>query len=143
MDKILMRNVFIGLAVLLTVVAIVMFMMNKTPSPQDNKPTLLNSPKMPDPNAAVNGNATVPGQSGLSPKALQILTDFFYAGIESGNDMLAELVTLDQPITDEFIDKLRLLKQKQNSKDPAAADSADIEMITMLTSSGIDKNELE
>ena len=143
MDKILLRNIFLGFALFLTVILIGMLMMNKTPSPKDTKPTLSNSPKLSNPKDIAFGKTTVAAPTGLSPKALQILTDFFYAGIESGNDMLEELVLLDQPITDEFIDKLILLKQKQNSKDPAAAASAESEMITLLTSSGIDKNELE
>ena len=114
MDKVLIRNIVLGLAVLLTVVAIVMFMMNRTRSPRDD----------------------------MGP-ALDILKDFFFAMPAHGDEMLEELANIQPNISVDFVDKLRALKLKQNSSDPDEVASADIELVNLLVSLGIDREQLK
>ncbi len=131
MDKVLMRNIVIGLAVLLIVIAIVMFMMNRTSSKDEIQ------------YADNLGGAALSSDSDLSPKALEILKDFFHAGVEPGEDMLLELAKVDTNMSIAFIDKLRKLKLAQYSKNSQQAMAADMEMADLFISFGIDEKELD
>jgi len=81
--------------------------------------------------------------SDLSPKALEILKDFFHAGVEPGEDMLLELAKVDTNMSIAFIDKLRKLKLAQYSKNSQQAMAADMEMADLFISFGIDEKELD
>jgi len=126
-----MRNIVIGLAVLLIVIAIVMFMMNRTSSKDEIQ------------YADNLGGAALSSDSDLSPKALEILKDFFHAGVEPGEDMLLELAKVDTNMSIAFIDKLRKLKLAQYSKNSQQAMAADMEMADLFISFGIDEKELD